>query len=96
MNHVKAPVIKFVMIAVVLLIILTGIFDVEFEKTLLISLALTVAADALGDLMIFRKTGKGRIAMVQLITMPIITTIVKNTKNARWWQQSLTSYYRSW
>ena len=58
MNHVKALVIKFVMIAVVLLIILTGIYDVEFEKTLLISLVLTLIAYALGDLMIFRKMGK--------------------------------------
>lgn len=58
MNHVKALVIKFLMIAVVLLIILTGIFDVEFEKTLLISLVLTLLAYALGDLMVFRKTGK--------------------------------------
>ncbi|MGO1059434.1 YndM family protein [Planococcus sp. FY231025] len=57
MNHGKALVIKFLMITVVLLIILTGIFDVEFEKTLLISLVLTVLAYALGDLMIFRKTG---------------------------------------
>jgi hypothetical protein len=59
MSYVKALVIKFVAIAVVLLIILTGIFDVEFEKTLLISLVLTMVAYALGDLMIFRKTGKG-------------------------------------
>ena len=58
MNHVKALAIKFVMIAVVLLIILTGIYDVEFEKTLLISLVLTLLAYALGDLMIFRKAGK--------------------------------------
>lgn len=57
MNHLKALIVKFLMIAVVLLVILTGIFDVEFEKTLLISLVLTVLAYALGDLMIFRKTG---------------------------------------
>ncbi|MGI2327980.1 YndM family protein [Planococcus sp. YIM B11945] len=57
MNHVKALVIKFIMIALVLLIILTGIYDVEFDKTLLISLVLTVLAYALGDLMIFRKAG---------------------------------------
>ncbi|WP_033542326.1 YndM family protein [Planococcus sp. CAU13] len=57
MNHVKALIIKFLMIAVVLLIILTGIYDVEFGDTLLISLVLTVLAYALGDLMIFRKTG---------------------------------------
>lgn len=57
MNHLKALVIKFLMIAVVLLIILTGIFDVEFGDTLLISVVLTLVAYALGDLMIFRKTG---------------------------------------
>ncbi|TWT13224.1 YndM family protein [Planomicrobium sp. CPCC 101079] len=57
MNHVKALIMKFIMIAVVLLIILTGIFDVEFGDTLLISLVLTAVAYVLGDLMIFRKTG---------------------------------------
>ena len=57
MNHVKALVIKFLMIAIVLLIILTGIFDVEFGDTLLISAVLTLVAYALGDLMIFRKVG---------------------------------------
>lgn len=57
MNHLKALVIKFVMIAVVLLIILTGIFDVEFGDTLLISVVLTLVAYVLGDLMVFRKTG---------------------------------------
>ncbi|MFD1032498.1 YndM family protein [Metaplanococcus flavidus] len=57
MNHLKALIIKFLMIAVVLLIILTLIFDVEFGDTLLISAVLTVAAYALGDLMIFRKVG---------------------------------------
>ncbi len=50
---------KFVMITVVLLAILTGIYDVEFEKTLLISLVLTLIAYVLGDLMVFRKTGNG-------------------------------------
>ena len=57
MNHVKALIIKFVMIAAVLLIILTGIYDVEFGDTLLISVVLTLLAYVLGDLMIFRKTG---------------------------------------
>lgn len=57
MNHLKALVIKFLMIAVVLLIILTGIFDVEFGDTLLISLVLTLVAYVLGDLMVFRKAG---------------------------------------
>ncbi|MDQ0429496.1 Ca2+/Na+ antiporter [Planomicrobium stackebrandtii] len=57
MNHVKALIIKFVMIAVVLLVILTGIYDVEFSDTLLISVVLTLVAYVLGDLLIFRKTG---------------------------------------
>ncbi|WKA54452.1 YndM family protein [Planococcus shixiaomingii] len=57
MNHIKALIMKFIMIAIVLSIILTGIFDVEFSDTLLISLVLTVVAYLLGDLMIFRKTG---------------------------------------
>lgn len=57
MNHVKALVIKFVMIAAVLLIILTLMFDVPFADTLWISLALTIIAYAMGDLMVFRKAG---------------------------------------
>lgn len=59
MNHAKALVMKFLMIAVVLLVILTVIYDVEIEKTLLISLVLTLIAYVLGDLMIFRRTGDG-------------------------------------
>lgn len=59
MNHGKAIIMKFVMITAVLLAILTGIYDVEFEKTLLISLVLTLIAYVLGDLMVFRKTGNG-------------------------------------
>lgn len=57
MNHVKALVIKFVMIAAVLLIILTLMFDEPFADTLWISLALTIIAYAMGDLMVFRKAG---------------------------------------
>ncbi|WKA55880.1 YndM family protein [Planococcus shixiaomingii] len=60
MNHVKALIIKFVMIAVVLLIILTGFFKVSFVDTLWISLVLTLVAYAMGDLMIFRKAGDAR------------------------------------
>ncbi|MDQ6466599.1 YndM family protein [Exiguobacterium acetylicum] len=59
MNHLKALIMKFLMIAVVLLLILTVIYDVEIEKTLLISLALTLIAYVLGDLMIFRRAGDG-------------------------------------
>lgn len=57
MNHLKAIIIKFIMILVVLLIVLTAMYDVEFGNTLLISAVLTLLAYALGDLMIFRKTG---------------------------------------
>lgn len=57
MNHVKALIMKFVMIAAVLLIILTVFFDVPFADTLWISLALTLVAYVMGDLMIFRKAG---------------------------------------
>ncbi|MDN7246987.1 DUF2512 family protein [Planococcus shenhongbingii] len=58
MRHILALAIKFVMIAAVLLIILTGFFDISFADTLLISLALTLIAYAMGDLMIFRKSGE--------------------------------------
>lgn len=57
MNHVKALAMKFLMIAAVLLIILTLFFDVPFVDTLWISLALTLVAYVMGDLMIFRKAG---------------------------------------
>ena len=57
MNHIKALVMKFLMIAVVLLIILTLIFDVPFMDTIWISLVLTLVAYVMGDLMIFRKAG---------------------------------------
>ncbi|WP_050180986.1 YndM family protein [Domibacillus robiginosus] len=57
MDHVKALIIKFVMVAVVLGIVLTGIYDGEFSDTLLISAVLTVVAYVLGDLLVFRKVG---------------------------------------
>ena len=57
MNHVKALVMKFVMIAAVLLIILTLFYDVPFMDTIWISLVLTLVAYIMGDLMIFRKAG---------------------------------------
>lgn len=58
MNHVIAFIIKYVMIAAVLLIILTWIFDVPFVDTLLISLALTALSYIMGDLLIFLHAGK--------------------------------------
>ena len=57
MNHLKALVIKFVMIAAVLGIILAGFFDFAFSDTLVISLVLTLLAYVVGDLGIFQNTG---------------------------------------
>ncbi len=57
MEHVKAIVIKFVMITAVLGIVLTGFFDIGFTETLIISFILTLAAYVLGDIMIFRMAG---------------------------------------
>ena len=57
MNHVKALVIKFLMIAVVLGIILTGVYNMSFTDTLTISLVLTLLAYAVGDLGIFQNAG---------------------------------------
>src|SRR4051812_44118203 len=48
------------MILLVLGIVLTGIFDGEFEDTLLISVVLTIVAYIIGDLFIFRKAGNDR------------------------------------
>ena len=57
MDHVKAIIIKLIMMTVVLGIILTGIFDGEFSDTLWISIVLTILAYVIGDLLIFRKAG---------------------------------------
>ena len=58
MRHLLALAIKFVMVAAVLLIILTLLFDVSFVDTLLISLALTALSYAMGDIMIFLNAGR--------------------------------------
>lgn len=55
MNHIKALVMKFIMIAVILTLVLTWIFGANFSDTLVISLVLTIVAYALGDLAIFRQ-----------------------------------------
>lgn len=60
MDHVKALIIKFVMVAVVLGIVLTGMYDGEFSDTLLISAVLTILAYVVGDLLVFRKAGDDR------------------------------------
>ncbi|AYE49931.1 DUF2512 family protein [Priestia megaterium NCT-2] len=54
MKHVKALIIKFVMSAVVLGIVFTGIYNYNFSDTILIGLVLTVVAYALGDLLVYR------------------------------------------
>jgi hypothetical protein len=54
MKHLKALLIKFVMSAVVLGIVLTGIYNYDFSDIMLISLVLTVVAYALGDLLVYR------------------------------------------
>ena len=58
MEHLKAVLIKFVMLTAVLWIVLTVAFDVSFLNTLIVSAVLTAAAYVLGDLLIFRKSGK--------------------------------------
>lgn len=58
MNHLKALLVKFVVIALVLFIVLTLIFKVSFMDTLWISLATTVLAYLLGDLGIFKMAGR--------------------------------------
>ena len=57
MNHVKAMIVKFLMIAVVLGLVLSAGFDYPIGDTLLISVILTVVAYVLGDLFIFRQSG---------------------------------------
>ena len=56
MNHVKALIIKFVMVTVVLAIALTVVYDVSIGDMLLTSAAVTVLAYLAGDLVIFKKT----------------------------------------
>ncbi|MED4286927.1 YndM family protein [Priestia megaterium] len=54
MKHLKALIIKFVMSAVVLGIVLTGIYNYGFSDSMLIGLVLTVVAYGLGDLLVYR------------------------------------------
>lgn len=58
MKHLIALAIKFVMVTLVLLVVLTWAFDVSFTHTLLISLALTALSYATGDLLVFLNAGK--------------------------------------
>ena len=57
MNHVKALLMKFVMITVVLGLVLSVGFDFAFGDMLVIGFVLTLVAYVMGDLFIFRKTG---------------------------------------
>ncbi|AJO24225.1 YndM family protein [Weizmannia coagulans] len=55
MDHAKALVIKFIMVAVVLGIILSAIFNMPFGDMIATSVVLTILAYVLGDLMIFKR-----------------------------------------
>ncbi|MCA1042275.1 YndM family protein [Bacillus infantis] len=80
MEHVKALIIKFVMIAVVLGIILTGFFDVSLTDSLLISVVLTILAYIAGDLLIFRTTGdrsdQGKRNLIATISDAVLAFLV--------------------
>ncbi|MEN8698165.1 YndM family protein [Bacillus infantis] len=80
MEHVKAIIIKFVMIAVVLGIILTGFFDISFTDSLLISVVLTILAYIAGDLLIFRTTGdrsdQGKRNLIATISDAVLAFLV--------------------
>lgn len=58
MKHLIALAIKFAMITIVLLVVLSWAFDVSLLHTLLISLALTALSYATGDMLIFLNAGK--------------------------------------
>lgn len=55
MAHVKALIIKFFMVFVFLLVVLTLFFDVPLLNTVWISISLTLLGYLIGDLMIYRK-----------------------------------------
>ncbi|MFP7477537.1 YndM family protein [Terribacillus saccharophilus] len=57
MKHVKALLIKFIMILAVLWIVFTLMFDAEFSDTLIMSVVLTIAAYVIGDLLILSRAG---------------------------------------
>ncbi|ALC87784.1 hypothetical protein AM499_19715 [Bacillus sp. FJAT-22090] len=76
MDHLKALGIKFVMIAAVLLIILTLLFDVPFMDTIWTSLILTIFAYVLGDFILFRLAPKRLRNIMATITDLIISFLV--------------------
>ncbi|WP_163527390.1 YndM family protein [Halobacillus ihumii] len=57
MKHIKALLIKFVMVTAVLWIVLGGFYDVSFGDILTTSVLLTVGAYLIGDLFILPKLG---------------------------------------
>ena len=54
MNHLKAIILKFFMLAIVLLVVLTLFFNVEIMDSIWTALVLTFFAYVLGDLLLFR------------------------------------------
>lgn len=76
MDHLKALGIKFVMIAAVLLIILTLLFDVPFMDTVWTSLVLTMFAYVLGDFILFRLAPKRLRNIMATIADLIISFLV--------------------
>ena len=57
MKHVKALVIKAIMIWAILWIVLTGIYDVSFMDSTIVGVIIVVMIYILGDLVILRKIG---------------------------------------
>ncbi|WP_232336827.1 DUF2512 family protein [Planococcus lenghuensis] len=53
----KALLLKFIMVAIVLSVVLTWLFEVEWDATLWLSALLTLLAYIVGDLMIFGHAG---------------------------------------
>ncbi|WP_409305531.1 DUF2512 family protein [Peribacillus sp. SCS-155] len=58
MNHIKAIVIKFVMIALIVSLVFSGIFDAELSESLLLSAVVTLLAYAIGDNIVFRNSDR--------------------------------------
>lgn len=57
MKHVKALIIKAIMIWAILWIVLTGLYDVSFMDSTIVGVIIVVMIYILGDLIILRKIG---------------------------------------
>jgi len=57
MKHLKALVVKALMIWAILWIVLSGIYDVSFMDSTIVGVIIVVMIYVLGDLVIFRKIG---------------------------------------